>query len=655
MSSSLPLILCVATCLPVSRAAQHESVLLPEIDPIKDELLIQKSSLPAFADPSSADGNSAEVVYRERLVMYDFRPAYPPYKTETLDDLMLMPTKSNTVGDDISDDDVPSAFEQEHIHPDDQSSGETVANESVDESTLENVGGAASSVDAPIDRAETDALEGADDSDDDSSPQHPDEEATTPPAEEEESQVDSSSSGNGAEIDDESNSLEYEADEEIITPPVADPANDTGIKATGKSTSAEMDASENAELIEADSSSAEHQISRDEVPAEDLSNSESIADANGAELEYSTVGETDLESGIAPNDKAHVPPEAVESSDGDDMMTEETEDKEISGDPARLANETNLDAPETTSKVTVETAATLDEKPTIDNDDVSGVTVGDEIIGTRVDGIESANEMSLEDEKSLLDQGLTDNMKTQHEYNAAEQSEKATVSNDDVLSPSTMTATSSNNSPDANRQFVTGLDEIDKLFESVEAPDELDVGADGSSMQDVIVGQGIKIAWKRARNFGSEIRNRFEKVADSVQKALPQLGMFGEEDEETEETLESLLSKMDMSRDGGQEAIHEPAKRPERPKPVKTEKESKQFPLMKSPKAKKIWKFAQRKWHQARHLLDDILNLFADDDEEEEDEDIASLLKYGALGGAGAKFGSRMDESFLNEQRQQKQ
>ena len=652
MSSSLPLILCcmATSCLPVSRA-QHES-LLPEVDPIKDGLLIKKSALPAFADPSLKDGSSSEVVYRNRLVMYDFRPAYPPYKTETLNDLMLMPEKSNTVDDEISDDDEPSAFEQEHRDPDDQSSGQTITNESVNESTSENFG-------LEVDQVETNAPEG---SDDDSSPQHSDEKAETPPAEEEESQVDSTSNGNGVEIVEESTSLESEADEEIITSPVEgsqDPTNGTGIEHAGNATTAELDTPDSADSTEADPSSVEHEISGDDVPTEVLSSSESIVEAgvdvsNEAELEDSTVGDTDLESGVVPNEKANVPAGVVESSAGDDTVAKETQDQaepvqEIRDDPARLADETALDhetaldGPETASQVTVE-AATLDEKNNIDSE--SGLTVGDEIIETPVD---AANEMSLEDEKSALDQGLADDI------DAAELSEKKTASNDEVLSPSTMTA-SSNNNPDANRQFVTGLDEIDKLFESVEAPDELDVGADGSSMQDVIVGQGIKIAWKRARNFGSEVRKRFEKVADSVQKALPQLGMLGgDDDDESEETLESLLSKMDISRDGGQTAIHEPAKRPERPKPVKAEKESKQFPLVKSPKAKKIWKFAQRKWHQARHLLDDILNLFADDDDEEEDEDIANLLKYGALGGAGANFGSKVDESFLNEQRRQKQ
>jgi hypothetical protein len=48
-----------------------------------------------------------------------------------------------------------------------------------------------------------------------------------------------------------------------------------------------------------------------------------------------------------------------------------------------------------------------------------------------------------------------------------------------------------------NSEFVEGLDDIDKFFEGVDPPDELDVGADGSSIQDVLMGQGSQILFKR--------------------------------------------------------------------------------------------------------------------------------------------------------------
>jgi hypothetical protein len=48
-----------------------------------------------------------------------------------------------------------------------------------------------------------------------------------------------------------------------------------------------------------------------------------------------------------------------------------------------------------------------------------------------------------------------------------------------------------------NHEFVEGLDDIDKFFEGVDPPDELDVGAAGTSIQDVLMGQGTRILLKR--------------------------------------------------------------------------------------------------------------------------------------------------------------
>jgi len=48
-----------------------------------------------------------------------------------------------------------------------------------------------------------------------------------------------------------------------------------------------------------------------------------------------------------------------------------------------------------------------------------------------------------------------------------------------------------------NSDFVTGLDAFTKFFEDVDAPDELDVGANGTSMQDVLIQQGQRIIWKK--------------------------------------------------------------------------------------------------------------------------------------------------------------
>lgn len=51
--------------------------------------------------------------------------------------------------------------------------------------------------------------------------------------------------------------------------------------------------------------------------------------------------------------------------------------------------------------------------------------------------------------------------------------------------------------PQLSNEFVEGLDDIDKLFEDVDPPDELDIASLGSSMQEILVGRTSLIARKR--------------------------------------------------------------------------------------------------------------------------------------------------------------
>lgn len=69
-----------------------------------------------------------------------------------------------------------------------------------------------------------------------------------------------------------------------------------------------------------------------------------------------------------------------------------------------------------------------------------------------------------------------------------------------------------------NTDFVQGLDGIDKFLEEVEPPDELDVSAAGSSMQDVLMRQGLQILKKRVAIFISYVKKSFS--ATSVKKVL---------------------------------------------------------------------------------------------------------------------------------------
>jgi hypothetical protein len=74
-----------------------------------------------------------------------------------------------------------------------------------------------------------------------------------------------------------------------------------------------------------------------------------------------------------------------------------------------------------------------------------------------------------------------------------------------------------------NDHFVQGMDDIDKLFEGVDPPDELDIGAAGSSIQEIIMGQGTQILRKRitmgiefvvqtARQFKTRVSRQVEQL-----------------------------------------------------------------------------------------------------------------------------------------------
>ena len=76
----------------------------------------------------------------------------------------------------------------------------------------------------------------------------------------------------------------------------------------------------------------------------------------------------------------------------------------------------------------------------------------------------------------------------------------------------------STESKSVNSEFVDGLDDIDKFFQSVDPPDELDVGAAGSSIQEVLVGQSVKIVLNRVKLGFRFVRKRLGKVKARLDK-----------------------------------------------------------------------------------------------------------------------------------------
>ena len=64
--------------------------------------------------------------------------------------------------------------------------------------------------------------------------------------------------------------------------------------------------------------------------------------------------------------------------------------------------------------------------------------------------------------------------------------------------------------------FVDGLDDIDKLFEDVDPPDELDIASFGSSMQEILTGRVIHIARKRLMMGVDFVKESFVKTKVTV-------------------------------------------------------------------------------------------------------------------------------------------
>lgn len=70
---------------------------------------------------------------------------------------------------------------------------------------------------------------------------------------------------------------------------------------------------------------------------------------------------------------------------------------------------------------------------------------------------------------------------------------------------------SSFSSSDVNSNFIDGIDDLDKFLEEVDTPDELDV-AHGSSMQEVLVGKGVQILFKKV----NAVVRRVKRIASKV-------------------------------------------------------------------------------------------------------------------------------------------
>ncbi len=209
-------------------------------------------------------------------------------------------------------------------------------------------------------------------------------------------------------------------------------------------------------------------------------------------------------------------------------------------------------------------------------------------------------------------------------------------------------------SKEANRLFVDGLDELDKLFEPVEVPDELDVGADGTSMQEVLVGQGLKIIWKHVKRVLFSLGgNRNAKD----RKTLEDETMRNKEDKDINSSFDLTIQDKKEKLDLGDHTVDNISTkmRPTRGKHKRDYiKEKKFFQIsIQSPKTQKIVKFARRKFEQAKHILGDLLSIFEGGDDNEDD----NFELFGEMGliresvkssrGGDPSLSHDIDETFL--------
>ncbi|KAL9179719.1 hypothetical protein ACHAXT_009009 [Thalassiosira profunda] len=618
----------LACCLAAAARAQR-----PEADPLRDGVYLRSARLPVVADGSggaggggdgaaavdgdsngSAEGGGGKVEsgdnarYAEQLIMYDFRPLLPPYTRERLQEALLLPPKAEAEAGRQDDETIEK--EKEEDDDGEQATDGDGGDVGKEEIEADGIAGEGSAGD---ENGETSAGEAS-----------TEEEGESPAADGDAESSEESSKG-------------------------------TSVDAIGETEKEEPMIEKDAPAIANDESNVEApagELPSEEAPNEDSAKLAERGDEKGAESEE---GEPTGDAGNGDDAAANLSggEELAEPDSAPDALDDAVEQKEVNvgsleqeevleGDdapesPAEASIETNGErAPETP-----DTATEVDAEQTENTPDGSGEAAVDSTIPEARESDDGATEAEKEESPKS---DISDAAETPANVPPEE---KIAVHYDDESTISSSANSNVNANKDANRQFVDGLDEIDKLFESVDVPDELDVGADGSSLQDVLVGQGLKIAWKRARAWGRAVRGRFDQVAGSVKRALPLGILDGARGEESEDgSLESLL---DLGKLREETASTKEEGTGTSQSDNGKEKKKRQFPLVRRKEVQRIWKFARRKWQQAKHILDDLFDLFDDDEDEVFSFGDMKLdnIQLGQGRGDAPNFGSDVDDSFL--------
>eukprot|EP00956_Cyclotella_meneghiniana_P017052 scaffold27514_cov69-Cyclotella_meneghiniana.AAC.5 len=584
--------LTTAGCLLLSTIKAQQHPQLPQID-LKNGILKR----PLDIDPSN-------------YVLYDFKPAFPPYTKESVKELLLFPDQGVSDNDDkkqqvdiednvVSDDGAGDVHSDKHVEV------------AVDETGTINA-------------------------------------------------TDETSAAEQLHLD----------SNDARDPDQVDPVNEDDISASeaiigsdeGSEINSERQHAASTEITIGDESEST-ELQEDSSHETDDGNGDGIIDDNGQPTPI--AGATDsIQNEMEEHTVHEYSTEDFKADDGETQHDSFTSDLEANVEIDTSGLEKNEDIDDHTNLIT-------DEDTPIDSSD-SVLYVDEEILTTN-DETESPSEMH-QDSLTVNESAEESTVNTQEDATQQETADRITINYDE--SPP---AVPINKDQDANREFVTGLDEIDKFFESVSPPDELDVGADGSSMQDVLVGQGLKIIYKRAKSIGSNVKQRFEKI---VEKALPQqlMNLAREDEEEDEASVEDILNMMkgevplilksDSNAKNNNKYNDKESSKNDATSTSKEEvdKIENRFPLLKRPRVNKIYRYAKKKWRQAKHLLGDFLSIFGGDDEDDEEidfgaefsgmnfDDVKSLMEKSRAqikkSAEMPQFGSDVDDSFVRSRHQ---
>jgi len=638
---------------------QRESqLIIGKVNEGGDVLLLRRSDVHPIIDD---EGGGDE---EEQWVVYDFKPAIPPYSRQKMEDLLFIQRTGNESFDDdevVADDNNATTItttEEEScvviVHESPLLEGDLVDDDNDVEAIAHDRGGVdlkPTSYDVDDDNNNTDSKHAVRD---DVEKEDDDDENTVPDGKvyDELDATDDNTIHNTADDDDDDD------DDSTDVVKVAEDDDDDEAEEVLNGTQPDdadatlPDDSADGVTLEDDDDDDNKDPEITEDITEDLGNESNTFDVEPAIAEHDTAAppsgplpdpDHDDTLDMGENDEAEEEQPSVDTDFSYEEVVDEenepTEQKQLNAEDA-TAEGTDGGEFSTDGDESITTNDEGDEGATLFRDEKDGEEERDE-------DNEVQQEMELEDDtNNVIEEEVEppivindDAPSSSIESSTASfpgvttvDEQQINIQYDDPLPPTSSLPTSSlppsSNNKDANREFVTGLDDVDKLFESVEVPDELDVGADGSSMQDVLVGQALKIIMKKVKSLGGAIKVKFDKVATPVKKALPQLGLFGGEDDDDTDVdaiFESLITDNEkMATPNGEDEEDAGNKLNEMLQQLK--KKVKDLPLVKSEEAQKVFKFTKEKWEQGKQLFDDLLSIFEGDDEDEDgDFDLSNM------------------------------